>query len=155
MGKLVKIFCYIDDFYQIFIPTREQHCIDHGHPKRRRPYRMSVSEIVTIVIAFHGSNHRDFKNFYLGLISRHHKKEFPTLLSYTRFLGVVQSVLVPLCSYFSQVKGTLSDIEFIDSTSIKVCHNIHIPRYNVFDDITKRSKGTTISIGCAVVAVKL
>lgn len=40
-----------------------------------------------IVIAFHISHQRDYKN------------DCPTLLSYTRFLEVMQSVLIPL-SYF-------------------------------------------------------
>ncbi len=52
------------------------------------------------------------------------------------------TALVPLCSYFSTVKGKPSGIEFIDSTSIKVCHNLRIPRQKTFDGITKRGKGT-------------
>lgn len=46
--------------------------------------------------------------------------EFPTLFSYTRFLKVMPSVLVPLSSFFTHVKGESIGIEFIYSTSIKV-----------------------------------
>lgn len=95
MDKLVELFCDVDDFCKIFIPLWEQQCIENGSRKRRRCCRMSPSEIMTIVIAFHMSNHRDFKNFYLGLISRYHRRDFPGLLSYTRFLGVVSSVVFP------------------------------------------------------------
>lgn len=142
MNKLVELFCDVDDFCKVFIPLWEQQCIDNGSRKRRRRCQMSHSEIMTIVIAFHQSNHRDFKNFYLGLISRYHRQDFPTLLSYTRFLGVVSSVLVPLCSYFTHVKGTPTGIEFIDSTSLSVCHNIRIPRHRVFKEVARRGKGT-------------
>lgn len=65
---------------------------------------MSESEIMTIIIAFHMSHHRDFKNFYLGLICRYYRNNFPTLLSYTRFLEVMPSVLIPLSSFFTHVK---------------------------------------------------
>ena len=33
-------------------------------------------------------------------------------------------------------------LEFIDSTSIKVCHNLRIPRYKTFEGIAKLGKGT-------------
>lgn len=142
MNKLVELFCNVDDFCKVFIPLWEQQCIENGSRKRRRRGQMSHSEVMTIVIAFHQSNHRDFKNFYLGLVSRYHRQDFPTLLSYTRFLGVVSSVLVPLCSYFTHIKGTPTGIEFIDSTSLRVCHNIRIPRHRVFKGVASRGKGT-------------
>jgi hypothetical protein len=46
-----------------------------------------------------------------------------------------------LCAPTS-LKGKRTVIEFIDSTSIKVCHNIRIPRHKAFDGIAKRGKGT-------------
>ncbi len=93
---------------------------------------MSKSQILTIIIVFHMPHQRDFKNFYLGIIHRYHKSEFLTLLSYTRFLEVMPSVLVPLSSFFTHVKGEPTGIEFIDSTSIKAFHNLRIPRHKVF-----------------------
>ncbi len=97
---------------------------------------------MTILIAFHMSNNRNFKSFYLGIIGMYHRQDFPELLSYTRFLGVMSSVMVPLCSYFTSLRGKPTGIEFIDSTSIKVCHNIRIPRHKVFDGVARRGKGT-------------
>jgi len=46
---------------------------------------MTMSEIMTIIIAFHTSHHRDFKNVYTGYLARFFKSGFPNLLSYTRF----------------------------------------------------------------------
>jgi Transposase DDE domain len=142
MNKLVELFCDVDDFCRVFIPLWEQQCLENGSRKRLRPCRMNPSEIMTILIAFHMSNQRNFKNFYLGIIGVYHRQDFPELLSYTRFLGVMSSVMVPLCSYFTSLKGQPTGIEFIDSTSIKVCHNIRIPRNKVFDGVAKRGKGT-------------
>jgi hypothetical protein len=85
---------------------------------------MTTSEIMTIVVSFHMSHYRDFKNYYLGYVSLVYKSEFTNLLSYTRFLAVMPIVIVPMCAYFTSLKGKPTGPEFIDSTSIKVCHNI-------------------------------
>ncbi len=56
MNKLVEIFCDVDDFCQVFIPELEKQLIEDGSQKRRRSSRMSMSEIITILIAFHMSD---------------------------------------------------------------------------------------------------
>jgi len=132
MRKLVDLFCHVDDFCKAFLPQWQKLQLESGDRKRNRKGRMSESEIMTIIVAFHMSHQRDFKNFYLGIICRYYKSDFPTLLSYTRFLEVMPSVLIPLSSFFTHVKGEPTGIEFIDSTSIKVCHNLRIPRHKVF-----------------------
>ncbi len=42
---------------------------------------MTIAEIMTVLILFHRSNHRDFKNYYKGYVARFLYKEFPELLS--------------------------------------------------------------------------
>ena len=54
----------------------------------------------------------------------------------------MSGLLIPMCAYFQTVKGKPTGIAFVDSTSLKVCHNIRIPRNKVFDGIAKRGKGT-------------
>jgi hypothetical protein len=138
----VDLFCDVDDFCRVFIPQWEKQLISDGTRKRNRACRMAMSEIITIIIAFHMSNHRDFKNYYKGCITKLYRSHFPNLLSYTRFLEVMPKAIVPLSSYFSTLKGELTGIEFIDSTSIKVCHNLRIPRHKTFNGIAQRGKGT-------------
>lgn len=82
MHKLVELFCHVDDFCKAFLPQWQQFQLKSGKRKRNRKGRMSESEIMTIIIAFHMSRQRDFKNFYLVIIHRYHKNEFLTLLSY-------------------------------------------------------------------------
>ena len=142
MNKLVEIFCDVDDFCRVFIPQWEKQLLSNGTRKRNRACRMSMSEIMTIIIAFHTSNHRDFKNYYKGFICQFYRGHFPGLLSYTRFLEMMPKALVPLSSYFSTLKGEATGIEFVDSTSIKVCHNLRIPRHKTFLGIAERGKGT-------------
>ncbi len=141
MHNLVDLFYHVDDFCKVFLPQWQKLQLESGERKRNRKGRMSESEIMIIIIAFHMSHQRDFKNFYLGIIHRYHKREFPALLSYTRFLDVMPSVLIPLSSFFIHVKGEPAGIEFIDSTSIKVCNNLRIPRHKVFKGTAARGKG--------------
>lgn len=142
MKKLVELFCDVDDFCQVFLPRWQQQLLEDGKRKRRRKGRMTPSEVMTIVIGFHMSNQRDFKNYYIGIVARFYRSDFPQLLSYTRFIEVMPTVLVPLCAYFTHLKGQPTGIEFIDSTTLKVCHNLRIPRHKVFDGIAKRGRGT-------------
>jgi hypothetical protein len=79
---------------------------------------------------------------YLIYVSHVYKEDFPNLLSYTRFLEVMLRVIVPMCAYFTSLKGKPTGVDFIDSTSIKVYHNIRIPRHKTFDGIAQRVKGT-------------
>ena len=51
------------------------------------------------------------------------------------------SLIAPMCAYFQSIKGKPTGIAFVDSTSLKVCHNIRIPRHKVFDGVAKRGKG--------------
>ncbi|PCS23457.1 Mobile element protein [Candidatus Enterovibrio escicola] len=64
----------------------EKHPISSGFKQRNKPFRLSVSEVMTIVIAFHQSEYRDFKTYYIHFVYRYLTNEFPELVSYTRML---------------------------------------------------------------------
>jgi len=99
MHKLVEVFC------DVFIPEWEKTLLTDGKRKRQRAGRMTMSEVMTIIILFQMSHHRDFKNFYIGYLAHFYKSAFPDLLSYTRFLEVMPTALLPLCSYFASLKS--------------------------------------------------
>ena len=74
---LTEIFCEVDDFYQSF----EQHCrsipqLTAIAGEKRCGSRMSLSEVMTIVIAFHGSGYKAFKEFYTLQVQPHSSKSF-------------------------------------------------------------------------------
>lgn len=142
MDKLIETFCDVDDFCQMFIPQWQQKLIESGDKKRRRPCRLSPAEIMTIIIHFHQSHYRDFKNYYLNYVSKDLKAYFPELLSYTRFLGITASVVIPMCSYLTSKLGKPTGIQFVDSTKIEVCHIIRAKRNKVFDGLACHGKGT-------------
>lgn len=59
----------------------------------------------------------------------------PGLISYQHFIEWVPGSLVPLCAYVRSCFGKCSSISFIDSTSLKVCHNQRIKQHKVFEDL--------------------
>ncbi|EJK2116944.1 IS982 family transposase, partial [Vibrio navarrensis] len=60
MDKLIETFCDVDDFCQLFIEQWQQQLIEIGELKRRRSCKLSLAEIMTILIHFHQSHYRDF-----------------------------------------------------------------------------------------------
>ena len=142
MNDLTALFCHIDDFWKTFKPEWEKHLISSPNLKRGPKARLSVSEMITIVILFHQSNYRTFKHFY-GHVCTYLKTYFPKLISYSRFVHTMKNLFIPLFAYLLHLRGTNTGISFIDSTSIKVCQNKRIQRNKVFKKLAKRGKTTT------------
>jgi hypothetical protein len=131
-----------DDFCQAFLPAWQKHLIASGTRQRNKPSRLFVSEVMTIVILFHQSGYRDFKAYYIQFVCRFLTREFPELVSDTRMLQLMQSVLAPLCSCLTHRQAKPTGIAFVDSTKLQVCHNLRIPRHQVFEGAAKRGKGS-------------
>jgi transposase len=138
--SLEELFCDVDDFCQFFVPAWQGQLLTSGRGKRRRASRLTLSEIMTVLIYFHQSQYRNFKAFYLLHLSRYHRSEFPHLLSYTRFVALIPTALMPLCIYLHTRRGQDSGIAFIDATSLVVCHNRRIHSHRVFKKIARRGK---------------
>ena len=144
MESLVEIFCHVDDFCQVFLPTIEKKAISSGKRTRNRERSLTISEIMTILILFHQSHYRNFKAYYLEHVLVHMNSEFPGLVSYTRFVDYIPSALIPLCAYFKATcLGSCTGISFIDSTSLDVCLNQRIHCHKVFAGLAERGKSST------------
>ena len=138
--SLLDLFCDVDDFCQEFEPKWEEYQLDTGLRKRRRKSRLSLSEIMTIVIHFHQSGYRTFKAYYTRHVQVHLRKEFPKLVSYSRFVRLMSRTFVPLTMYCLHHRGRCTGISFLDSTLIRVCHNRRIKRHKVFAGLADRGK---------------
>lgn len=142
MVDFVALYVAVDDFWQAFEPTYRQSLLSDGKMHRDRQGRMSMSEIMTILIAYQLSNARTFKHFYLSLLASH-RDSFPHMVSYSRFVWLMPRALLPLLAFLVfACMGKPTGISFIDSTAIKVCGNKRISRNRVFAGIAQMGKTT-------------
>ena len=141
MMDLTEIFCKADDFFKEFEPKFKEHLIQDGRKRNRFP-EMSISEMMTIMIIFHQSGYRNFKGFYQSHVQIHLKKEFPILVSYSRFIQLMPRVIIPFLAFLQSIKGKVTGISFVDSTSIAVCKNKRINRNKVFKGLATRGRTT-------------
>ena len=121
---ITEVFCFIDDFCQFFEPIWKKKLLSDGKIRRMRKGFMSLSEIMTILVLFHQSKMRTFKDFYLRILKIYWKHYFSKLLSYNRFLEWIPRTIIPFIGLFTITKGECSGISFVDSMPIKVCHKI-------------------------------
>lgn len=140
MESLLELYCDVDDFWQGYKPRWYSHLLAEGRIKRLRVPELSESEVMTIVIAFHRSQYRTFKAYYTEHVQVHLCSEFPHLVSYNRFVELMQRVLMPLSAYLRHCYGRCTGISFIDSTALAVCENRRIERHRVFRGVARRGK---------------
>ncbi len=141
--SILDLFCSVDDFWQEFAPRWQQGLLAAGHKQRLRAGVMHPSEVMTILVLFHQSHYRTFKAFYTEHVQRHLRAEFPSLLSYGRFVEVTPTVLVPLTAYLHTQLGVCTGLSFIDSTKLVVCHTARIHQHRVFAGRARRGKTST------------
>ena len=132
----------IDDFCKLFFPQFERGLLPANNARRHRALTMSASEIMTIVVLFHLSHYRDFKNFYLDCVLRQMRGCFPKVLSYNRFVEVQGRVFCALCAFMKAKTGHAGGLYYVDSTTIKVCRNQRINQHQTFDGIAQRGKSS-------------
>lgn len=141
--KVTEIFFDIDEFCKVFEPAFTQKLLEDGKKHRRRAFKMSMSEILTITFIFQLSGHRTFKHFYLFYIQKHLKSEFPDTVSYNRFTELMQANMVPLVLFMkTRCLGNCTGISFIDSTPLRVCKNKRIKANKVFEGIATTGRST-------------
>ncbi|TAE09454.1 MAG: helix-turn-helix domain-containing protein [Oscillatoriales cyanobacterium] len=63
MNSLESLFCESDDLCQNFEPRWHSHLIGRGGKTRRRAKSLCLSDIMTILIAFHQHHYRNFKYY--------------------------------------------------------------------------------------------
>jgi hypothetical protein len=135
---ILPLFCDIDDFCLLFEPLWQERLLETR--QRNRPSALCLSEVMTIITLFHASSYRNFKAYYTEHVMKHYAGAFPRLVSYNRFVELMPSALVPLCGYLQSRKGRCSGVSFVDSTSLKVCHNRRIHSHQVFSGCARRGK---------------
>jgi transposase len=140
----VALFVDIDSFCQNLPDAVGQRpLLPSPRRMRRRPGRMYLSEVMTIIVLFHQSGHRCFKHFYLFHVCCHLRREFPKLVSYHRFVELMPRAMLALGIYLQSRRGRCTGISFMDSTKLVVCHNLRIRSHRVMREVARRGKTAT------------
>ena len=95
MSSLEELFCHVDDFCQAFEPHWKRQLLGNGLKTRNRQRSLGLSEIMTILIAFHQSHYRNFKSYYHHQVRQYWSDAFPGLVSYSRFVTWMPSCMMP------------------------------------------------------------
>lgn len=138
---ITKIFYFVDEFCKIY-QEWESHKILPSNKQRNRDCKMTLSEMLTIVICYHMSGYKCFKYFYQCDIEIKHHSAFKEVLSYNRFVQIMPRLTAPLCLMMHFLRGEETGVYFIDSTTMPVCHNRRIARNKVFKGLAERGKST-------------
>jgi hypothetical protein len=138
--KITEIFYAVDEFSKKFEETLASYRI--GNLPKKKP-KMCMSEVMTIMIIFHGMQHKNIKHFYVNYVQIHMKNLFPETVSYNRFVELMQGANLSLTLFLKTCcLGDCSGITYVDSTPIRVCKNKRIRNHKVFKGIAELGKST-------------
>jgi hypothetical protein len=144
-SKLMDIFYIADECCKELTKVLEgtQLKADNSKKSRNKPCKLSDSEVITIMIAFHLGGYRNLKHFYTQYVQVHLTGDFPETVSYNRFVELQQKALFPMVIFLKMMRlGSCTGISFVDSTPLRVCNNKRIYNHKVFDGIAERGKST-------------
>jgi len=145
IDKIIEIYCNIDDFCKDLSKTMKDHSIRQDNVKRlrNRVFRMTDSEVITIMLLFHLGQFRNLKHFYLFYVKEHLCKEFPDAVSYNRFVELQRKAVFPMVLFLKLCcLGKCTGLSFIDSTPIRVCHTKREHYNKVFKGMAEKGKST-------------
>lgn len=144
-ANLVEIFYFVDEFSKEFDQVQKNNLLqnDNGKKHRNRAFKMSDSEVITIMIMFHLKQFRNFKHFYINYIQAHCQDEFPQTVSYNRLVELQQRNMVKMSCFLKMSRlGSCTGISFIDSTPIHVCHSKREHRHKTFQSVAAKGRTT-------------
>jgi len=117
---LVEIYVEIDDFCK----TDERIFKAWSKAKPGPAPKLTLSEVMTILVNYHHQSYKNFKSYYLEYVQKRLRTDFPDLVSYTRFIELIPRAFLPM-SLFLNYRCSLSEptgIYYIDSAPWHVCH---------------------------------
>lgn len=138
--RITEIYYQVDTFCLHFFNALGSHIL--GNPPKKKP-KLSVSEVITLMILFHHSGYRTMKGFYTTYVKIHMGHLFPKTVSYNRFVELMASANLPLAIFVKTCRmGCSTGISFMDSTPLRVCKNKRISRNKVFEGVAALGKSS-------------
>jgi IS5 family transposase len=137
--NITALYCCLDDFCKVF-EEWERHRLIPSEKKRCREGKLSLSEMLFIMVLFHLSPFRHFKAFYCYGVGQQYRGCFDEIPHYDRFVSLMPRLFAPLMVLLHCLSGEETGIYFADSTKLAVCHNRRISRHLVFDGLAARGR---------------
>ena len=121
--QITELFFLVDEYCILFDKNINQSVIkvpqSTDKRSRNKSCGLSKSEVITLLIAFHQSDYRTLKHFYKDYVCVYLQKDFPSLVSYNRFVELQKLAALPLFMFvMSHCIGECTGISFIDSTKV-------------------------------------
>ena len=135
------LFVCLDDFAKTFEAWERERLIPSDR-KRRREGKLSLGEMLFIMVLFHLSPFKDFKHFWVHGVEQKYRACFGDLPSYGRFVALMPRLFVPLCVLIHSLSGEETGIYIADSTKLAVCANPRISRNRTFKGLAARGHST-------------
>lgn len=140
---LITIFCEIDDFCKENKKKIDIFLNENLNKVRNRKHKLTLSEILTIMIFFNSSKRHNFKDYYEKDILNHYSGEFKNLVCYNRFLEFKKKYGIILYFFLKLNKfNKPHDILYIDSFAIKSCNIKREYSHKVMKKIARKGKNS-------------
>ena len=139
--KLIEIFLKVDDFClaaERWAKANKIHC-------SACQGRLTISEILTILIFYQHSGYKCFQYYYESGILGHWSSCFPKAVAYHRFLDFIPRCFNHLfvLAHVQCAEAARTGTYFADSKKLPVCDNRRIGSNWVFKEVAKRGKSST------------
>ena len=141
--RLVERFCEFDDFCNAVRAEWKAMLLSNSKASDRQygpEGGLADSEIMTLLVLYHSSRFKNFKTFYNGIVLGLLRACFPGAPCYERFIALTSRVWTLLVFFLASRMGRKTDIYYIDSTPLPVCHNRRIAKHKVFTGLAARGK---------------
>jgi hypothetical protein len=144
--RLVETFCEFDDFCKSVQPQWEATLVTDGETpdRQHRPEGgLCDSEIMTLLVLYHGSRVKNLKTFDNGIVRGMLRRDCRGAPCDRRFITLPKRLWALLVFFLASRMGRTTDIDDIDSTPLVVCHNRRISRHKGFAGLAARGKTST------------
>ena len=117
---LTAIYVEVDDFCK----SSSAIISNFGVVRRGPAPKLTLSEIMTILIYYHEKNYKNFKSYYTEYVMTELYGDFPDLVSYNRFIEFAPRAMMPLALFLAHQceSSRKTGIYYIDSTRWAACH---------------------------------
>lgn len=141
---LIRIFMHIDDFCLYL----EKYLQDQPEEKLllgRFEGRMSISEILSIIVFYHHSGYKCFQYYFQRMVEPELQSYFPGLVTYKRFLTLIGKATphLYLLAKHQCLATSQTGIMYVDAKKLPVCHNRRINNHKVFKGLASRGYSST------------